>query len=105
MLVRSENIRSEEIPQSRCKFLHDQHCIAMKIDIGFFVNPTTLMLLCGIYIISKNIMKIVKRTFKIGQCVYAKVKFYPAWPALISEIKGSSARVQFFGWMNQWYVF
>lgn len=51
---------------------------------------------------SKETMKLVKPVFKVGQCVYAKLKGSPAWPSLILEIIGQRARVQFFGWQNQW---
>lgn len=56
----------------------------------------------GSTIFLKIIMEISKQSFKIGQCVYAKMKFFAPWPALILEIQGQVARVQFFGWQNQW---
>lgn len=48
-------------------------------------------------------MEVSERGFQIGQTVYAKMKFYPPWPAFILEIHRRAARVQFFGWNNQWY--
>lgn len=45
-----------------------------------------------------------QRTFRVGQCVYAKMKFSPPWPAVILELGERQARVQFFGWFNQWFV-
>lgn len=47
---------------------------------------------------------VAKHSFRVGQCVYAKMKFYPPWPAIIQEIRNNQARVQFFGWFNQWFV-
>lgn len=74
----------------------------MRIDIGFLVNPFTIISFCAIVKISTIVMEVVKRAFQVGQPVYAKMKFWPPWPAIILNIKGFSARVQFFGWQNQW---
>lgn len=76
----------------------------MEILNGFYLTVTAFIFFPTIYI-SKIIMKIAKQIFRVGECVYAKTKFYPPWPALIVAIEGSFARVQFFGWQNQWYVF
>lgn len=80
--------------------MHGKHCINMGINIGIFLY---ILSLCIAHLLIKQIMKIIKRNFEIGHCVYAKMKFYPPWPALILDIKGFSARVQFFGWRNEWY--
>lgn len=58
---------------------------------------------CYCRIIERIIMEIAERIFQIGQFVYAKMKFYPPWPAFILELRRSTARVQFLGWNNQWY--
>lgn len=55
----------------------------------------------SISVLALFIMEAVLRTFLVGQCVYAKMKFSPPWPAVILELKGRQARVQFFGWFNQ----
>lgn len=76
----------------------------MNIDCVFLIYSSSfiIVVLCGVISVLKQIMKIVKQTYQVGQCVYAKMKFYAPWPALILEIRGRTARVQFFGWQNQW---
>lgn len=63
---------------------------------------SSLFVLSVVITFVKIIMEIVKQSYKVGQCVYARMKFYAPWPALILEIRGRTARVQFFGWQNQW---
>lgn len=48
-------------------------------------------------------MEVAKPIFRVGQLVYAKMKHFPPWPAIILEVKNRLARVQFFGWNEQWY--
>lgn len=69
----------------------------MNIDFSL-----SLIVVCGVITLAKIIMEIVKQTYRIGQCVYAKMMFYAPWPALILAIRGRMAQVQFFGWQNQW---
>lgn len=40
------------------------------------------------------------RKFFVGQLVLAKIKGYPPWPGLITEIDRSRAKVVYFNWQN-----
>lgn len=50
-------------------------------------------------------MEVAQREFIVGQVVLAKMKGYPAWPALIVEVqkknKKKLAQVSYFG-SDQW---
>lgn len=47
-------------------------------------------------------MEIAVRQFFVGQLVLAKIKGYPPWPGLITEIDRSRAKVVYFNWHNQY---
>lgn len=46
-------------------------------------------------------MEVALRSFFVGQLVYAKIKGHPPWPAVISSIDGSRAKVFYFNWNKQ----
>lgn len=43
-------------------------------------------------------------SFAIGKIVYAKVRGYSAWPAIIEDKQGNKFKVRFFGDNLSWYV-
>lgn len=103
VLVRSENVFSEHRIEKSETILNFRMNNAMDISYGYISKVIAVILFSNICI-SKVIMKIAKQIFRVGECVYAKMKFSPPWPALIVDIEGPFARVQFFGWQNQSYV-
>lgn len=74
----------------------------MNIDYLFLIYFSSVIVVCGVITFVKTIMEIVEQTFRVGEFVYAKMKFYAPWPALILAIQGRRAQVQYFGWQNQW---
>lgn len=46
-------------------------------------------------------MEVAIREFAVGHCVYAKIKGYPPWPGLITELDKSKAKVAYFNWHDQ----
>lgn len=46
-------------------------------------------------------MQVATRSFFVGQLVFAKIKGYPPWPSVISEINGNCAKVVYFNWNKQ----
>lgn len=47
--------------------------------------------------------EIIRRIFSTGEFIYAKMKFFPPWPAQIEEIVGNRGRVRFLGDIS-WFV-
>lgn len=47
-------------------------------------------------------MEVAIRNFIVGHCVYAKIKGFPSWPGVITELKKSKAKVNYFNWHNQY---
>lgn len=46
--------------------------------------------------------EIIRRKFNTGDFVFAKMRFFPPWPAQVEEIEENRARVRFLGDGNQW---
>lgn len=46
-------------------------------------------------------MEVAIRDFAVGQCVFAKIKGYPSWPGLITQLDKKKAKVVYFNWHNQ----
>lgn len=49
--------------------------------------------------------KIIKRKFYEGDFVFAKMKFFPPWPAQVEESRDNMARVRFLADRDRWSVF
>lgn len=47
-------------------------------------------------------MEISRRSFYVGQCVFAKIKGSPPWPGIVVDIDKSRAKVVYFNWHNQY---
>lgn len=46
-------------------------------------------------------MELTKIRFTIGQMVYGKLRGYPPWPGVITEIDEEKAKVVYFNWNSQ----
>lgn len=46
-------------------------------------------------------MELEKLRFTVGQLVFGKIKGYPDWPALITEIHKNTAKIVWFNWNDQ----
>lgn len=46
-------------------------------------------------------MEVAIRKFAVGHCVYGKIKGYPPWPGIITELQKTKAKVVYFNWQNQ----
>lgn len=46
-------------------------------------------------------MELQKLRFTVGQVVFGKIKGYPHWPALITEIHKNTATVVWFNWNDE----
>lgn len=57
---------------------------------------------------SKKGKSLVPMGFQLNEMVFAKQKGYAPWPAFITGFhpqKPRCAKVEFFAWNQQWYIF
>lgn len=45
---------------------------------------------------------VIRNVFATGDFVFAKMKFFPPWPARVEQTKANYARVRFLGDNDQW---